>query len=434
MHKESTKTANFSDIQRSPIIVELETQLLALQRKKLQLNKKIQQVKTNLDKLKKEIMAIQTQVSLKVSDIMRNMEVLRNEVVSLCKELAKSKKLSKSERKDVQEFEREFAGQSFFPDDMEEFIRERNKNNQGEQGFKFFDKFNVAPQEPEKFDIRKIYLRLASQFHPDRSRTKEQEKHLHELMTSINEAYKNYDMETLLRIQAEYCNSDVSNCSDIGSLRNEPDCKEKLEAAIDRTKKEIEFLTSQSKRLTEEAKGINKSEPGQMMAKKLQAEKEGKDGLAALIADVEMGHKQLLAVKEMLEKCVKEGTIPDDLIPSLIGGDLESLMVDDLVKRFNGEFGEDFSDLGVPDSVMQNVVKKMLQAQVRGEKPDMDDYHEVFMEALMEEGLGEIFRKSLMEEEGAIFAPQRKTPKKRRPTKNKSKQKRSKTSQMVLNL
>ncbi len=447
MHKKSTKTANFSDVQRSPIIVELEKQLLALQGKKKLHNKKIQQLKTNSEKLKKEIMAMQTQFSLKVSHIMNKMEILRKEIISLCKKLTKSKKISKSERREVRELEKEFAGRSFFPDDMEEFLRQRNKDNQDERGFNFFEKYNVTPKEPEKRDIRRIYLRLADQFHPDRSRTKEQERHLHELMTTINEAYSNYDMETLLRIQAEYCNSDVSNCSDIGSNRNEPDYKVKLEAAIDRAKKEIEFLKSQSKRLTQELKKINKSEPGQMMAKKLQAEAVGKDGLTALISDVEAGHKQLSAVKEMLEKCVKEGILPDDLMFSVLGGVFGDVVVDDLIQGLKKEFGKEFSDVGVPDSVMQKIVTKILQTHLMGKKPNVNDFCEIFMESMMEEGLTEIFMESMMEEEGGemfggsldeylfteTFTPQRKTPKKRRQTKNKSKRKQTKTAQMQLN-
>jgi len=406
MHKktnQNTEQASF-DIQKNPLVVKLEKKLSTLQKKKKQFNTRLRQNKTKLKRFKEDILDVQNQLSVKVSSRLNDIENLRKEIISLCRKLAKSKKISKLERKEVRELEKEFSTQRFFPEDMEEFARQRNAGKENEQGSNFFKKFSVEPQELERRDIRKIYLRLADQFHPDRSRTAEQNEHFHELMKSINEAYKNYDVETLLSIEAEYSNG--SNMFNAGNAQNEPDYVQKLEENIRRVSKEIEFLKSQAKRATQEMKKLKKSEPGQMMLEKQQAEKEGKDGLELLTADMERGYKHLLSVKEVLEKCAKEGKMSGDIMASIFGGDFGEFMIDSLIENFKQEFGAELE--GMPEEVIRKIVKEMVQAQMVGEEePDMDEFYDVFMESMMENNFTE------------VFTPSKKATKKRNKTKKK---------------
>ena len=387
---QATTTVSLFDIQKSPLIVDMEAQLLELETQKKNLNTQLRAQKTMLQKWKEEIVEIQRQLFGKAMKRMSDFESLRKEIVSLCGKIMKSKKVSKKEKEEIKKFEEDLSSQNFSPEDMEEMMRQRNKEAGADgQRFEFFEKMRVEPEHKEQRSIRKIFLRLAAQFHPDKARTDKEKEHCHTLMKSINEAYEKHDVEMLLNIEAEY--GDVEAFSITITISDETDHIQKLEKDIERISREVEFLENQLERVVQETTNVKKSEPGKMLQKKKIAERQGKDGLKTLMEDMEMGYQQLLGLKKALEKCLKSGKMPD--VPAhLIDGPLGEQMLDDMMEAMQDEFGDDLEAEGIPKEVMRKVTRQMAEAVMRGEEPDTEEFHKMVMEAMMDDFFTEVIR------------------------------------------
>ena len=388
-HSAHMNTSLF-DIQKSPLIIEKEAQLLELEIQKKNLNTQLRRKKTILQKWKEEIVEIQSQMFGKAMKQMHEFEKLRKDILSLCRKILKSKKVSKEDKEEIKKFEEDLSSQNFAPEEMEEMMRQRNKeSDSNDQRFKFFEKMRVEPEHKEQRSIRKIFLRLAAQFHPDKARTDKEKELCHSLMKSINEAYEKHDVEALLNIEAEY--GDVEAFSITINIPDETDHLQKLEKDIERIGQEVGFLKNQLESVGQEFSSVKKSEPGKMLQKKKKAEKQGKDGYKTLMEDIEMGYQQLQALKKTLEQCAKSGKMPH-ITDHIMDGPMGELMVDDMMEAMKEDLGSDFEDEGISKEVMRKVVNKMGKAMMRGEEPDMEDFHEMLMEALMEDAFTEVYK------------------------------------------
>ncbi len=81
---------------------------------------------------------------------------------------------------------------------------------------RFFDSFQQKPDKEEQKEIRKIFVRLAARFHPDKAQSEKEAENLHELMQQINQAYQRGDIAELLQLEKKYANVDLKEESALG--------------------------------------------------------------------------------------------------------------------------------------------------------------------------------------------------------------------------
>ncbi|NJN34373.1 MAG: J domain-containing protein [Saprospiraceae bacterium] len=67
-----------------------------------------------------------------------------------------------------------------------------------------FDEFTVKPDAEEQQNLRKIFISLASDFHPDKAENEQQAKFFHDIMQQINAAYQRGDIDELLDLKKRF--------------------------------------------------------------------------------------------------------------------------------------------------------------------------------------------------------------------------------------
>jgi hypothetical protein len=120
---------------------------------------------------------------------------------------------------DVDEFESSFEGFAHFQHTVREKVLNGSFNGSGSA--KKNKKETAAEakrrqeQEKQKRGLRSVYLSLAKMLHPDKTTDKETRTQREEVMKSVTAAYKNRDMETLLRIEMAELSNDTNELEEV---------------------------------------------------------------------------------------------------------------------------------------------------------------------------------------------------------------------------
>jgi hypothetical protein len=121
---------------------------------------------------------------------------------------------------DVDEFETSFEGFAQFQRKVREKVLNGSFNGSGSA--KTNKKETAAEakrrqeQEKQKRGLRSVYLSLAKMLHPDKTTDEETRSQREEVMKSVTAAYKNRDMETLLRIEMAEVSKDTNDLAEVG--------------------------------------------------------------------------------------------------------------------------------------------------------------------------------------------------------------------------
>jgi hypothetical protein len=185
--------------------------------------------------------------------------------------LAKGKKISQDDLNNIEEeAEETFAEESQKINDLEEEASEStaeyDKNLEQE------DKRASLDSEDQE-ELKRLYRKLALKYHPDMAKNDKQRKEFHNLMTIINAAYKEGDLETLRKYMKQ-------------AEREEKIAKETKKEKLKRLKEEYDTILGILAKLYLELEDIKNSETYKLKVKVDKAKKEGRDLLKELADDI----------------------------------------------------------------------------------------------------------------------------------------------------
>lgn len=289
---------------RAPLITQKEQELEDLTNEHKQCLKILNRQKSILNRLKEKILTMQKDTSNKLFNRMSKFDDLKKELLELLKEGQKSKFVSKSDKKEMKDLLHEIEGEDLFgiPNNFTE-----NPNMEEDFYNKpphevLFDPFKVEINEQEKQNIRKVFIKLATQFHPDKAVNSFESEKFHSIMQRINLAYKRGDIAELIEIDANYClNNNLTFHED------ERGILEFMEQDIERIKHEIYLLNQQLVRTKKEINEINKSEMGCMLKDLSKQKKEGINPIGEMEEQLDFAYEELLCMKEGIEQLIKTG-------------------------------------------------------------------------------------------------------------------------------
>ena len=341
------------EISKSPEMLQKEAQIKELLQQIKKERTTLKRLQTRLKNTKQEITEIQRSVSNAVFNNMDKMEALRAEVLALLKTCKKFKGNNNLVKEQIE----------MLIDEMEEVEKESefdfsqtNKKNREDPEFEeeqrakmrdMFQQFHVKPAEEEQKNIRKVFINLSTNFHPDKARNDKDRKDYHSLMQQINEAYQSGDIDKLLKLEKIYLADKVVDFS------NTAVTVDMLTQEIDRLGRDLNFIKNQTKRTSAEIKALRKSELGNMLTDINRAEKEGM-GLDSFKTEMDNSLEHLTELREVLLQCVSEENInpliqmveqqmsfsPLDFMEGLDMNDEEFSMM--------SEFFDDFDDYPEP--------------------------------------------------------------------------------------
>lgn len=344
-------------IEKSSIVVEKEQYLKELVAKKKKILTQLKRNKTILEKLKAGITEMQQKAANSLPDILQQFSSLQSELLELLKKVKKSRKIPREDKVGLEdviatfEAQAEELGEFGIPEeDLEEMQQKAHFNTDEfdrQRAFNFFDQFVAETKADEQKSIRKIFIRLANRFHPDKAKSKKEAEKFHKLMQTINDAYQRGDLATLLDIQSKYENKQTLLEQDLG---DEVAIVDFLEGEIDKTEREVNLLKEQLGRLKKEIKNIRASDVGEAYKEEKRAVKYGYGGVEIQIENMQSELDQLKALRDGLKTYLETGIMPEVVEAAFMAPTIdpffmeEEIEMDDLLSIFDEALKDMFEE------------------------------------------------------------------------------------------
>ncbi|MEY4903198.1 MAG: hypothetical protein RLZZ292_1013, partial [Bacteroidota bacterium] len=250
--------------------------------------------------------------------------------------------------------------------DMEELARMKAKQatdewDRSERRKNLFDEYKVSISKEEQGDVRKLYIKLANQFHPDKAKNEKEADLFHDMMQKINAANEAGDYGTLLALQERYAEYDSSafDTSD-GSV-----LLDLLDQSILKIKKEVQSIDSQVTRIKEEIKNIKKSDLGKVhVQEQREIKRYGIGGMEEQIKAMEDHAAKLREVNEGMKEYIKTGIMPDVVMQQLMGVEEE----EEDETGFGFFHDNDDDDFQMPDMTQREMEELLNTLMSMGDK------------------------------------------------------------------
>ncbi len=313
---------------KSPLILQKEKELKELQAKKKKIITALNKQKTTLEELKEGVENFGRTTGNKGFFLQAEIKALQKEFLDLLKQAKKSKKIPKKDKLGLNDLieQMEMANSMLFGDDdedeidMEELARLKAKEatdewDRSERRKNLFDEYKASISKEEQGDVRKLYIKLANQFHPDKAKNEKEAELFHEMMQKINAANEAGDYGTLLALQERYAEYDSSafDTSD-GSV-----LLDLLDQSILKIKKEVQGIDSQVTRIKEEIKNIKKSDLGKIhVQEQRDIKRHGIGGMEEQMIAMEEHATRLRDMNEGMKEYIKTGVMPEILMQQLM--------------------------------------------------------------------------------------------------------------------
>ena len=340
-NKASTASQNSDEAKLSFVSVSGRLDFLQKQHKKLLTQ--IKRRRTELANLTGQVREIATEMMAKSSSLYEQVLKLDEEIHNLFHEILTKRRFGKHSKKQVEEVYKtlQITGrissriepeegkevEGDFAPEEEDFHGSNPRNFFGQQE-ELFEESGAEVKGRSSKDLRKLFLKLADKFHPDKVTDEETRNHHTEVMKEINLAYKNGDYAKLLEIERQ------SNQEDFrASAQNE---QERQEIQLE---KEIELLTEQLEQLKTELSQITSTPEGQMVKAYRKAKREGID-----IIDETLEEGQVeIEILEEVRDFVQDFRDHKITIKDFIRGPVSTIVVDpeELEDLLEAMFGED---------------------------------------------------------------------------------------------
>ncbi len=290
------------EISKSPEMLQKEARIKELHQQIKKERSTLKGLKTRLKNTKQEITDIQRKMSNAVFGSMEKMEKLRLKIIELINTCKKFKTINNADKEQlnmlIAEMEESQEGEEFD-------LFQKNKESpefEDEQRAKMhdiFQQFKVKPPQEEQKNIRKIFINLSTNFHPDKARNDKQQKEYHSLMQEINEAYQAGDIDRLLELEKIYLGEKAAD------FTGKAITVDLLTQEIERLTRDLTFIKNQITRMSAEIKALRKSELGNMLTDINRAEKYGM-GVNAMTEDLGSHVENMTELKDILQLCVEE--------------------------------------------------------------------------------------------------------------------------------
>ncbi|MEM7658738.1 MAG: hypothetical protein AAF399_21620 [Bacteroidota bacterium] len=345
-----------SQLERTPESAQKEARIQDLE---IAIKKKrttIKSLRTRLRNLKEDIQQMASESSSIMSRVVERTTRLNQSITNQLRELLDHPKIltTPKQREVVEDLLEQFDPLSSFPEEMMGGDGDpQQEEEQRQSRSEFFASFQQEPEQEEQRDIRKIYLKLSQEFHPDKATNEAENQRNHEMMKQITQAYENHDIAALLEMERLYLDEEREEIaiSEAGNL---------LDANIERLEQELLFLENQATRLSGELKGIRKSDAGQALTKWDRMDRNGV-GLESQAAEMEEQLKEMELLQETVADALKAGKMTSDLEEMLRPIDEEDLL-EEMMGLFMGglmeeEEEEDWSAAKFEEGMMVQIAK-----------------------------------------------------------------------------
>lgn len=381
----SKKKTTSQGIAKSPVVLQKEQELRVLEKKRKKINTNLKRNKTMLRNMKTQIKEIHqtlySQISVKMEEAMQ----LQEEMKVVCEKVMASEKVAeedKQEAKETLEFLTEDGIGTPFDMDEEEIRRRAEEANEQGGTSNIFQEFWVKPDEKEQKNIRKIYIKLAARFHPDKANSPKEADYFHQLMQKINDAYEQGDIAELLNIEQTH----VDYESPDERLIND-ELLSIIEQRIEQIKNEILLLEGQLVRIKAEVKSLRNSEMGQLLSAYKRSKKYGGNLVQETIEEMEEQLDKMRLFKNEMEKFAETGEMSqafmqkmmEEQINEMTGGMIRVNLSDVDLDAFDfgaedeeyNEFEEDDYMDEIPPEALEELVElfgRLMEDQQQAQK------------------------------------------------------------------
>lgn len=350
-------------LSKTPLSIRKERELADLKKRLKKTRTQLKRNTTMLANLQESITQLQQDMANGVMEKQEEMQTIKEEILVLLKKIMASKKVDKESKAQAKEFFDDLSEVDFKRGEEEEFDEEEFEESGGRGGrFAFFEQFRVEPPKAEQRSIRKVFIKLAARFHPDKAVNAKEAEFFHKLMQKINTAYERNDIMTLLDIEAKYADYEADKKEEANIEVDESAIVSLLDQEIKKINIELDLLEGQLKRVKSEVKDLRASEAGEMHREAKRVKKYGHDFVDNMKQELENGIRQMIAVKEVMEQLLKTGTLTDEML-------LKAGLISPLEMMFNSMYEEkydedeeydddDFLD-GITAEDLQDAIKKM---------------------------------------------------------------------------
>lgn len=358
-------------IAKSDAVKQKEAQLKQTQKQHAKITKQLRKVIEKLENHKQKLWSRAEDMS-KIAHLILEFEMLKKEFSEIVKKLSKSKKISAADRREYKQMHQqmEFMSRMTGADalhespeiDEEEFIRksQENADDRRSRFEKAFGDFSQPVPEPEQQQIRKIFLRLANKFHPDKSQNEQQAAMFHTIMHQLNAAYEKNDLSTLLHIEAQYATMDFTLPNE-----NESGILDFLERQINKLDTEISLLTQQLLRTKAELFDLERTEESKELKRHERSNKNKDDVEVFGYTEDEMNFN-LEMVKLQIEGhsyLLEHGAYPE-------GFDEK---INELEKKYNKHNQDGNHDGNLEEAEINDFLNEIMNAILGSQADDDDD-------------------------------------------------------------
>ncbi|MBF2064247.1 MAG: molecular chaperone DnaJ [Calothrix sp. C42_A2020_038] len=269
---------------------EVHLRLEGLETQHQKLLQQIKKKRTELEKFIEQMRTIATEVFSRATPNFQKIAVIDQEIHTIFEEIIKNKKLSKQNKKKIEEIYHSLQYAEIIspkPVEMQDIEIDQaeededfNDSNQSRHYYYHTDSEIESPsaiRSESSKKIRHIFLRLAEIFHPDKAADNDIQERNTEIMKEINRAYQEGDLARLLEIEQQHQVGEKIDSS------NEDDLSRKCA----RIQQQNEVLKKQFETLKAELREAKKTPQGGMVTDFRKFRKQGVDPLDQITEQLE---------------------------------------------------------------------------------------------------------------------------------------------------
>ena len=276
-----------------------------LQEKHKKLLKQIKRKKTELFNLTEQMENLAQEMLHKSRPFHEKIHSLDEEIHALFEKILTNKRWGKRQKQEIKSVYKILQLTGRISPRMEHFSKSaKNFEDEGENSSEkdFFDDQNDFDENYQQVyeesdfsqprphrDLRKIFLKLADKFHPDKVNDAESRAYYTEIMKEINIAYKSGDLARLLEIERD------ENQQKVKFYPND------LEQESQRLQTEIELLVQQYEQIKSEVREVRNTPQGHMVQQYRKAKRSGENLMERLVEDAELELNSLAKLRDFIQ-------------------------------------------------------------------------------------------------------------------------------------